>query len=70
MQALSGGVMENLARLPGFLLQTGDSGRRIRLRFAHQGGRNPPVIVIHGNQTDRLPGSLRHSTGDSVNPTR
>ncbi|HKL62056.1 MAG TPA: ribosome biogenesis GTPase Der, partial [Woeseiaceae bacterium] len=26
-------------------------GRRIRLRFAHQGGRNPPVIVIHGNQT-------------------
>mgnify|MGYP006273777069 FL=1 len=34
-------------------------GRRIRLRFAHQGGRNPPVIVIHGNQTDRLPGSYK-----------
>lgn len=34
-------------------------GRRIRLRFAHQGGRNPPVIVIHGNQTERLPGSYR-----------
>jgi GTP-binding protein len=30
-------------------------GRRIRLRYAHQGGRNPPVIVIHGNQTERLP---------------
>ncbi len=29
--------------------------RRIRLRYAHQGGRNPPVIVIHGNQTERLP---------------
>ncbi len=34
-------------------------GRRIRLRYAHQGGRNPPVIVIHGNQTDRLPQSYR-----------
>ncbi len=34
-------------------------GRRIRLRYAHQGGRNPPVIVIHGNQTDRLPESYR-----------
>jgi GTPase len=30
-------------------------GRRIKLRYAHQGGRNPPVIVIHGNQTDALP---------------
>lgn len=29
-------------------------GRRIKLRFAHQGGRNPPTIVIHGNQTQRL----------------
>ncbi len=34
-------------------------GRRIRLRYAHQGGRNPPVIVIHGNQTDKLPQSYR-----------
>jgi GTP-binding protein len=30
-------------------------GRRIRLRYAHQGGKNPPLIVIHGNQTNRLP---------------
>jgi len=30
-------------------------GRRVKLRYAHQGGRNPPVIVIHGNQTDKLP---------------
>ncbi len=30
-------------------------GRRIKLRYAHQGGRNPPVIVIHGNQTEHLP---------------
>jgi GTPase len=34
-------------------------GRRIRLRYAHQGGRNPPLIVIHGNQTDRLPEAYR-----------
>ncbi len=34
-------------------------GRRIKLRYAHQGGRNPPVIVIHGNQTDRLPEAYR-----------
>jgi GTP-binding protein len=30
-------------------------GRRIKLRYAHQGGRNPPLIVIHGNQTEALP---------------
>jgi len=30
-------------------------GRRIKLRYAHQGGRNPPVIVIHGNQTPNVP---------------
>ncbi|RJS92321.1 ribosome biogenesis GTPase Der [Salinisphaera sp. Q1T1-3] len=29
-------------------------GRRIKLRFAHQGGQNPPKIVVHGNQTQRL----------------
>lgn len=32
-------------------------GRRIKLRYAHLGGRNPPTIVIHGNQTDSVPGS-------------
>lgn len=30
-------------------------GRRIKLRYAHQGGRNPPMIVIHGNQTKDVP---------------
>jgi len=35
------------------------SGRRIKLRYAHQGGRNPPVIVIHGNQTDHVPDAYR-----------
>ena len=34
-------------------------GRRIKLRYAHQGGRNPPVIVIHGNQAELLPDAYR-----------
>ncbi|MCW9012932.1 MAG: ribosome biogenesis GTPase Der [Gammaproteobacteria bacterium] len=34
-------------------------GRRIKLRYAHQGGQNPPVIVIHGNQTDLIPASYK-----------
>ncbi len=34
-------------------------GRRIKLRYAHQGGKNPPLIVIHGNQTDSVPGSYK-----------
>ncbi len=34
-------------------------GRRIKLRYAHQGGQNPPIIVIHGNQTASLPDAYR-----------
>jgi GTP-binding protein len=34
-------------------------GRRIKLRYAHQGGKNPPRIVIHGNQTESIPGSYK-----------
>jgi len=34
-------------------------GRRIKLKFAHQGGQNPPVIIIHGNQTDALPSAYQ-----------
>ncbi len=34
-------------------------GRRIKLRYAHQGGVNPPRIIIHGNQTDQVPPSYR-----------
>lgn len=33
------------------------NGRRIKLRYAHPGGHNPPTIVIHGKQTRKLPGS-------------
>jgi GTP-binding protein len=34
-------------------------GRRLKLRYAHQGGVNPPRIIIHGNQTDQVPASYR-----------
>jgi GTP-binding protein len=34
-------------------------GRRIKLRYAHQGGRNPPIVVIHGNQTQHVPETYR-----------
>ena len=34
-------------------------GRRIKLRYAHQGGRNPPVIVVHGSQAELLPDTYR-----------
>lgn len=53
-------------------------GRRIKLRYAHQGGRNPPIIVIHGNQTDAvsepyrryLTGRFRKVLGLSGTPIR
>jgi len=31
------------------------NGRRIKLRYAHQGGMNPPRIIIHGNQISKIP---------------
>jgi len=30
-------------------------GRQVRLRYAHQGGRYPPIIVVHGGQAQRVP---------------
>ncbi|WP_133127263.1 ribosome biogenesis GTPase Der [Legionella nagasakiensis] len=34
-------------------------GRRIKLRYAHAGGHNPPIIIVHGNQLDSLPDSYK-----------
>ncbi|MCV2883124.1 ribosome biogenesis GTPase Der [Aestuariibacter sp. AA17] len=34
-------------------------GRRVKMKYAHAGGYNPPVIVIHGNQVDDLPDSYK-----------
>lgn len=39
-------------------------GRRIKIKFGHQAGKNPPVIVLHGNQVDSLPKTyLRYLQG-------
>jgi len=35
------------------------NGRRIKLKYAHAGGYNPPIVVIHGNQTKHLPPSYK-----------
>jgi len=34
-------------------------GRRIKLRYAHTGGHKPPLIIIHGNQTESIPESYK-----------
>jgi GTPase len=34
-------------------------GRRIKLRYAHQGGKNPPRIIIHGGQTHAVPDAYK-----------
>ncbi len=34
-------------------------GRRIKLKYAHAGGYNPPIIVIHGNSAKKLPPSYK-----------
>ena len=34
-------------------------GRRIRLRYAHQGGKNPPRIIVHGSQAAHVPESYK-----------
>ncbi len=34
-------------------------GRRIKLKYAHQGGKNPPLIIVHGSQTNALPLAYR-----------
>lgn len=34
-------------------------GRRVKLKYAHAGGYNPPIVVIHGNQVNELPSSYK-----------
>ena len=35
------------------------SGKRIKMRYAHMGGQNPPTIVVHGNKVDKTPADYR-----------
>jgi GTP-binding protein len=30
-------------------------GRQVRLRYAHQGGKYPPLVVVHGTQAEKIP---------------
>ncbi|CAI0709916.1 ribosome biogenesis GTPase Der [Serratia proteamaculans] len=34
-------------------------GRRVKLKYAHAGGYNPPIVVIHGNQVTDLSDSYK-----------
>jgi GTP-binding protein len=44
------------------------NSRRIKLRYAHTGGHNPPRIIIHGNQLQSLPESYkRYLTNAFIN---
>lgn len=40
------------------------NGRRIKLRYAHLGGRNPPTIIVHGNQVKALPEAYHRYLGN------
>lgn len=35
------------------------NGRRVKLKYAHAGGYNPPIVIIHGNQVEDLPDSYK-----------
>ncbi|MCH9757204.1 MAG: ribosome biogenesis GTPase Der [Gammaproteobacteria bacterium] len=48
-------LQDLVAKHPPPLVQ----GRRIKLRYAHAGGHNPPLVVIHGNQVEALPASYK-----------
>lgn len=41
-------------------------GRRIKLRYIHQGGQNPPLFVIHGNQTDAIPDTYQRYLSNAL----
>jgi GTP-binding protein len=34
-------------------------GRRVKLKYAHAGGYNPPIVVVHGNLVNELPDSYK-----------
>jgi GTP-binding protein len=44
-------------------------GRRIKLRYVHQGGRNPPRIIVHGSQGERVPDAYARYLGNFFRKT-
>lgn len=41
-------------------------GRRIRPKYAHQGGRNPPRVIVHGNQVGSLSATYRRYLSNAI----
>ena len=41
-------------------------GRRIKLRYAHIGGRGPLRVIVHGNQTEHVPEAYRRYLSNSL----
>ena len=39
---------------------------QIKLKYAHQGGKNPPTVVIHGNLLHKVPDSYRRYLANSI----
>lgn len=52
---LSGLLQEATQATPPPLVR----GRRIKLKYAHLGGHDPVRVIIHGNQTQNVPGSYQ-----------
>jgi len=42
------------------------NNRTIKPKYAHQGGRNPPTVVLHGNALNKLPSSYLRYLGRSL----
>jgi len=40
--------------------------RHIKLKYAHQGGKNPPTVIIHGNLVDKISASYRRYLGNHI----
>ncbi len=41
-------------------------GRPVRLKYAHQGGKNPPLVIIHGTRVRSIPVSYRRYLSNAV----
>ena len=45
------------------------NNRTVKPKYAHQGGRNPPIVVLHGNLMHKLPASYLRYLGRSLAKT-
>ena len=48
-----------LAESVAFQAPPRSAGARPKMRYAHQGGMNPPVIVVHGNSLEHITEAYR-----------